>query len=107
MAGDKINIFGQSYWFNGAGNYSDKYPIPVISILDALLGIAGMAGKGLTTAGITTTGLTDALDAFRTRTDAADAPWAYINNSGSLFQVKELYILLLLRFLLVSLVTIV
>lgn len=79
MAGDKINIFGKSYWFNSGGNYSDKYPIPVSSILDALLATPVLAGKGLTTAGITTTGLTDALDAFRTRTDAVDAPWAYIN----------------------------
>ncbi|THU39766.1 RHS repeat-associated core domain-containing protein [Niastella caeni] len=79
MAGDQINIFGKSYWFNNGGNYSDKYPIPVNSILDAFLGTPAMFGKGLTTVGISTTPLVDALDAFRTRNDGTSTPWAYIN----------------------------
>jgi RHS repeat-associated protein len=79
MAGDQINVFGKSYWFNSGGNYSEKFPIPVGSILDAFLGAPAMVGKGLTTAGITTPGLTDALDAFKDRIDNVDAPWAYIN----------------------------
>ncbi|THU39222.1 hypothetical protein FAM09_11955 [Niastella caeni] len=79
MTGDQINIFGKSYWFNNGGNFNDKYPIPVSSILDAFLATPTMAAKGLTTAGISTTPLTDALNAFRTRNDGTSVPWAYVN----------------------------
>ncbi|WP_375303739.1 RHS repeat domain-containing protein [Niastella sp. OAS944] len=79
MAGDQINIYGKSYWFNNGGNYSEKFPVPVSSILDAFLGNPTMIGKGITNAGISTPTLLGDLENFRTRTDNVDAPWAYIN----------------------------
>lgn len=79
MAGDQINIYGKSYWLNTGGNYNQKFPLPVSSILDAFLGNPAMIGKGMTTAGISTPGLIGGLENFRTRTDNVDAPWAYIN----------------------------
>jgi RHS repeat-associated protein len=79
MAGDQINIFGKSYWINTAGNYSQKYPVPVSAILDAFLGNPAMVGKGVTTGSISTPGLLGDLETFRDRTDNVDAPWAYIN----------------------------
>lgn len=79
MAGDRIDIFGKSYWFNTGGNYNEKFPVPVSSLLDAFIGSPAMVGKGITAAGISTPSLLGDLEAFRTRTDNVDAPWAYIN----------------------------
>lgn len=79
MAGDKISIYGKSYWFNNASNYNQKFPLPVSSILDAFIGNPTMVGKGLTVSGISTPSLLADLGTFQTRTDNVDAPWAYIN----------------------------
>lgn len=79
MAGDQISIYGKSYWLNTGGNYNQKFPVPVSSILDAFLGNPSMIGKGITNAGISTPTLLGDLENFRTRTDNVDAPWAYIN----------------------------
>lgn len=79
MAGDKISIYGKSYWFNNSGNYNQKFPLPVSAILDAFVGNPAIIGKGLTTSGISTPSLLGDLQTFNTRTDNVDAPWAYIN----------------------------
>lgn len=79
MAGDKISIYGRSYWFNNSGNYNQKFPLPVTAILDAFVGNPAIVGKGLTTTGISTPSLLGDLQTFSTRTDNVDAPWAYIN----------------------------
>lgn len=79
MAGDQIDIFGKSYWFNSGGNYNEKFPIPVSSLIDAFLGSPAMVGKGLTAAGISTPSLLGDLEQFRNRADNVNAPWAYIN----------------------------
>ena len=79
MAGDKISIYGRSYWFNNSGSYNQKFPLPVTAILDAFVGNPAIAGKGLTTSSISTPGLLGDLQTFSTRADSVSAPWAYIN----------------------------
>ena len=79
MAGDKISIYGKSYWFNNSGNYNQKFPLPVSAILDAFAGNPAIIGKGLNTSGISTPTLLGDLQTFSTRTDTVNAPWAYIN----------------------------
>ncbi|MCS3798765.1 hypothetical protein [Niastella sp. OAS944] len=78
MSNIKINN-NVSYWFNNGGSYSEKFPVPVSSILDAFSGNPSMIGKGITNAGISIPTLLGDLENFRTRTDNVDVPWAYIN----------------------------
>jgi RHS repeat-associated protein len=48
MAGDKIDVFGKSYYFSNNANDNSSYNIPVLSILSGFL---GSPGAGLATAG--------------------------------------------------------
>lgn len=81
MAGDQVNIFGRSYWFNSGGNFNDKFPIPVLGLLDAFLASPSMAAKGIAAATLNTTPFADAASAYLQRSDNPGylAPWAYIN----------------------------
>jgi RHS repeat-associated protein len=79
MAGDQIDIYCKSYWVNSGGNYNDKFPVPVSSLIDAFVGAPAMVGKGVTNAGISTPSLLGDLAQFTNRTDNVNAPWAYIN----------------------------
>ncbi len=58
MSGDRIDVFGKSYYFeNNTGG--SNYPLPVIDILTGLLGApsGATAGKGVTATGLN--GVTD------------------------------------------------
>ena len=91
MAGDKLDIFGKSYYFqNNAGGSSVNQSVPVLDILTGLLGSAG--GTVATTAHTavtpsdlnsltpTTAGIADLLSSQTTENNQNSAkPKAYIN----------------------------
>ena len=85
MSGDKIDIFGKSYYFenNTSGN---NYNIPVLDILSGMLsapsGVA--AAKGVTAAGLNgQSGITSAISGYLSNpgrsTGVSTQPKAYIN----------------------------
>ncbi|MGN6495710.1 MAG: DUF6443 domain-containing protein [Agriterribacter sp.] len=91
MAGDTINIFGKSYYFqNNTGDTSANSAIPVMDILTGLLGgptggVAAATHGGITASNLSNvTGTTGGINSLLTNqtTDAATAPTvpkAYIN----------------------------
>jgi RHS repeat-associated protein len=81
MAGDKINIYGKSYYFY-SGNLPTKDPLPIGPLLDMFLGGSALQGKGLTSTQLTNDvpGLTSAVTGFMNNgRSASTKPQAYIN----------------------------
>jgi len=83
MAGDTLNIFGKSYYFQN-NTSTNNYNVPVLDILTGLLGAptGAAATKGATAAGLN--GVTDiynAVNGFLTNTGrgSGTVPKAYIN----------------------------
>ncbi|HEY0057632.1 MAG TPA: DUF6443 domain-containing protein [Flavisolibacter sp.] len=85
MGGDKIDIFGKSYWFFD-NITADNYEVPMLDIFSGLLGTPGGAASGKATPtglnGIT--GITGLVSAFLGHPDREDngsttTPKAYIN----------------------------
>lgn len=52
MAGDTINIFGKSYYFQSGNIAGSSSAVQVVDILSAFAGTTTMAGKGLTGSGL-------------------------------------------------------
>jgi len=81
MAGDKLNIYGKSYYFYN-GSLPAKDPLPVGVLLDMFVGSAPVQGKGLTSGQLTSgvSGLSGALDGFMNNDHSSTTrPQAYIN----------------------------
>ncbi len=82
MAGDEINIYGKSYYFNSSSNIPPPGQLPVSAVLDMFLGGSSLAGKGLTSSQLTTEvpGLLSAMGAYTSQgRDPASKPKAFIN----------------------------
>jgi RHS repeat-associated protein len=84
MSGDRIDIFGKSYYFNNnTGN--SNYNVPVLDLLTGLLDAPSVAaaGKGATAQGLTgVSGIFNGINGFlinSNRTPAAQTPKAAIN----------------------------
>jgi RHS repeat-associated protein len=81
MAGDKLNVYGKSYYFYN-GSVPAKQPLPVAMLLDMFVGAGPVQGKGLTSGQLTSgvPGLSGALDGFMNNDrSSATRPQAYIN----------------------------
>jgi hypothetical protein len=86
MGGDRIDIFAKSYW-SEANSGSSNYAVPVLDILNGLLGapMGAASGKGATGSGLNgVTGISSAVGAFLGHKDREDNggstnPKAYVN----------------------------
>jgi RHS repeat-associated protein len=83
MSGDRIDIFGKSYYFENNSSGSN-YPVPVIDILSGLLGAptGATAGKAVTASGLNSINdIYNGVNSFLTNParGAGTVPKAYVN----------------------------
>jgi RHS repeat-associated protein len=83
MAGDKLNIFGRSYYLSNGPITHSNTPIPVAALLDMFLNSGATAGKSLSGTGLLSgvPNLGDAMNGFLSdnRESGSTKPKAYIN----------------------------
>ncbi len=94
MAGDTINIFGKSYYFQG-NTTGDNYDVPVLSILTGLLGspTGATAGKGATVADLNgVSSITAAVNSFLTNGDRGGGAVARAHINWILFDENFRYV---------------
>jgi RHS repeat-associated protein len=82
MAGDKFNIYGKSYYFVNGSINNPSISLPVIELLNAFAGTAGIIGKGITGSTLNSnTTLNVAINGFKATQPAqgSTTPKAFIN----------------------------